>query len=304
MRTDRLYAITVYLMNHGKTSAGELARRFEVSVRTIQRDMDSLCAAGIPIAATAGINGGYELAERFTLNNQIISRQDYSHILTALNGLATATGDRGISDIYEKISPAADGNQTGMILDFSVLQEGNSRFLPLLQTAVSERKAVRFRYTNSKNETKIHTVEPIAVIYRWYAWYLLAYSTEKEDYRTYKLLRMENLETTDLDFTREHGCPEKVLAEHDRNNTFTQTTVTVKCDPDYVMKTAEYLNGRVTKYLDDKKALMELSVVESEQLWIGTLLSLGDHVEIVSPEHIKQRVLDCAEKIISLYRKP
>ena len=50
MRTDRLYAITVYLMNHGKTSAGELARRFEVSVRTIQRDMDSLCAAGIPIA--------------------------------------------------------------------------------------------------------------------------------------------------------------------------------------------------------------------------------------------------------------
>lgn len=304
MRTDRLYAITVYLMNHGKTSAGELARRFEVSVRTIQRDMDSLCAAGIPIAATAGINGGYELAERFTLNNQIISRQDYSYILTALNGLATATGDRGISDIYEKISPAADENQTGIILDFSVLQEGNSRFLPLLQTAVSERKAVRFRYTNSKNETKIHTVEPIAVIYRWYAWYLLAYSTEKEDYRTYKLLRMENLETTDLDFTREHGCPEKVLAEHDRNNTFTQTTVTVKCDPDYVMKTAEYLNGRVTKYLDDKKVLMELSVVESEQLWIGTLLSLGDHVEIVSPEHIKQRVLDCAEKIISLYRKP
>ena len=304
MRADRLYAITVYLMNHGKTSAGELAHRFEVSVRTIQRDMDSLCAAGIPIAAMTGINGGYELAERFTLNNQIISRQDYSHILTALNGLATATGDRGISDIYEKISTAADKNQTGIILDFSVLQEGNSRFLPLLQTAVSERKAVRFRYTNSRNEARIHTVEPIAVIYRWYAWYLLAYSTEKEDYRTYKLLRMENLETTDLDFTREHACPEKVLAEHDRNNTFTQTTVTVKCDPDYVMKTAEYLNGRVTKYLDDKKALMELSVVESEQLWIGTLLSLGDHVEIISPEHIKQRVLDCAEKIISLYRKP
>ena len=197
MRTDRLYAITVYLMNHGKTSAGELARRFEVSVRTIQRDMDSLCAAGIPIAATAGINGGYELAERFTLNNQIISRQDYSYILTALNGLATATGDRGISDIYEKISPAADENQTGIILDFSVLQEGNSRFLPLLQTAVSERKAVRFRYTNSKNETKIHTVEPIAVIYRWYAWYLLAYSkrrtTEPISSSGWKTLRQRTL---------------------------------------------------------------------------------------------------------------
>ena len=78
----------------------------------------------------------------------------------------------------------------------------------------------------------------------------------------------------------------------------------MKCDPDYVMKTAEYLNGRVTKYLDDKKAMMELYVVESEQLWIGTLLSMGDHVEIISPEHIKQRVLDCAEKVLSLYRKP
>lgn len=70
MKADRLYAITVYLLNHGKIPASELAKKFEVSVRTIQRDIDSLCAAGIPIVAESGVNGGYYLTETFKMNAQ------------------------------------------------------------------------------------------------------------------------------------------------------------------------------------------------------------------------------------------
>ena len=116
MKVDRLYAITVFLMNHGRTSAKDLAKHFEVSIRTIQRDIDSLCSAGIPVVAITGINGGYELTKRFTLNNQIISQKDYSYILTALNGLSSATNNPEISNIYEKIISLTDENDVGMIL--------------------------------------------------------------------------------------------------------------------------------------------------------------------------------------------
>ena len=116
MKSERLYAITVFLMNHGRTSAKELASRFEVSVRTIQRDIDSLCAAGIPVVAFTGTTGGYELTERFTLCNHVVSQDDYTYILTALNGLSSATGDPKVSNISERIVSFLDKPDIGTIL--------------------------------------------------------------------------------------------------------------------------------------------------------------------------------------------
>ena len=93
MKTERLYAITMYLLNHGRTSASELAKHFEVSVRTIQRDVDSLCLAGIPVVSVAGASGGYEISDRFKLDKQVTTLDDQSYILTALKGLVSATND-------------------------------------------------------------------------------------------------------------------------------------------------------------------------------------------------------------------
>lgn len=91
MKTDRLYALTLYLLNHGKASATELAKHFEVSVRTIQRDIDALCKAGIPICAFTGTNGRYEIINDFKMNNQLATKDEYAYIATAINGLKTVT---------------------------------------------------------------------------------------------------------------------------------------------------------------------------------------------------------------------
>ena len=91
MKTERLYAITVYLLNHGRTSARRLADHFEVSLRTIQRDMDSLYLAGVPVTACAGAEGGYEIAEQFRLGHQLATLDDSAYILTVLRGLVSAT---------------------------------------------------------------------------------------------------------------------------------------------------------------------------------------------------------------------
>lgn len=121
MKTDRLYALTLYLLNHGKSSASELAKYFEVSVRTIQRDIDALCQAGIPICAFNGVNGGYEILSDFKMSNQLASEDEYAYIATAINGLNTVTNNSVANDIYEKIIAISKNSNTGMILDFSVL---------------------------------------------------------------------------------------------------------------------------------------------------------------------------------------
>ena len=116
MKTERLYAITVYLLNHGRTSASELAKHFEVSLRTIQRDIDSLCLAGIPVIAVAGAAGGYEISDRFELNKEYATADDYSRILIALQGLASVTSDPKVKYTAEKIARVSKPEDQGIVL--------------------------------------------------------------------------------------------------------------------------------------------------------------------------------------------
>lgn len=303
MKIDRLYAIMVYLLNHGRTSAGELAKKFEVSVRTIQRDIDSLCLAGILITALPGAAGGYELSERFQLDRHIATADDYSYILTAMQGLLSATNDRKAEATLEKIAAMSKPDDMGMILDFSVLREGDETLLQTLQSAVLLKRVVRFSYTNNNRETRIHSVEPIAVVYRWYGWYLLAYSTVKQDYRTYKLVRMSDVEITDQPFTKQHESANEILKNADKTDSRNYISVTVKCKMEAKARAIEYLNGKIMEEHENGDVLMELTVVENEQFWFGTLLSLGDAVEVIAPKEIRSRLVDAAEKIVSLYHK-
>ncbi len=302
MKIERLYAITVYLLNHGRTSANELAKYFEVSVRTIQRDIDSLCLSGIPIVSVAGAAGGYEISEQFSLDKDLATSNDYSYILTALRGLVSATDDRNVKHTLEKISHISKQNDAHIILDFSVLREGEQATLQALQTAIAQKRVVDFTYTNNNNETRTHSVEPIAVLYRWYSWYLLAYSKVKNDYRCYKLVRIRDLKITDKPFTKEHRTPDIILKESDKTGSRQYTDVYIECKERARSKVQEYLRGIIIKDLPDGDALMKLTVVENEQLWIGTLLSLGDDVKVIAPIQIRRRLFEAASKIVSLYK--
>lgn len=245
MKTDRLYALTLYLINHGQTSATVLARHFEVSVRTIQRDIDSLCCAGIPVIASTGSNGGYSIARNFKMDQHILSKNEFSYMLTALQGLSSVTNDSQMKEVYEKVLSLSDQkNESGIVLDFSVLKEGDEVLLKSLQTAVRNKHVVEFTYTNNKGETRAHRVEPVAVIYRWYAWYLLGYSIEKKDYRMYKLVRMEDAHITEITFSREHLPAEQILEESNRNSgEYGETTrIRLRCRSIAISKMREYLN--------------------------------------------------------------
>lgn len=305
MKTDRLYALTLYLLNHGKTSASELAKHFEVSVRTIQRDIDALCQAGVPICAFTGTNGGYEILQDFKMNNQLASEDEYACIATAINGLKTVTNNPVADDIYEKITAISKNNNTGMILDFSVLREGDEKLLQMLQSAVKNKRVVKFTYTNNSGETREYCVEPIAVVYKWYAWYMLAYNPAKQDYRTYKLVRMEAVRTTEDKFSKEHMSAEEIL--NDCNKSYQgkgiSTKVRMRCRGNAVHRIKEYLNGQLIETFEDGTALMEIHVVENEQWWIGVVLSQGNEVEVIEPEHIKTRIIECAKAILFLYEK-
>ena len=151
--------------------------------------------------------------------------------------------------------------------------------------------------------TRSHSVEPVAVMYRWYAWYLLAYSRAKDDYRTYKLVRMRDLKLMDDSFSKEHESASVILERADRTDSRRYLSVLVKCKDAARLRAMEYLRGVVVSELPDGGVLVRLTVVENEQLWFGTLLSMGDEIEVIEPEELRARLADTSEKILSLYKK-
>lgn len=305
MKIDRLLGITIYLLNHKKASAKILANKFEVSIRTIQRDIEALCQTGIPVASSVGVDGGYEILDNFKIDKQIAGENDYAYIISALQGLASAYKSSSVEITIEKIKSVFSSNtmDSNMVLDFSVLREHGdvNKHLKVLENAIEKKCVVTFEYTNVNNLTTTKEVEPITVTYKWYAWYLLAYSQEKEDYRLYKILRMKNLKQTNKEIVRIHEAADILLKKNDEQDTRKYIDIKLFCKCEIRMKAIEYLNGNIELEYENGDFIMNLHVPENEQFWFGTILSFGNFVRVIKPEDLKQRICAKCIEILNLY---
>lgn len=173
MKTERLLGIVTYLLNHEQAPASRLAERFEVSMRTIQRDIEALGLAGIPVTAVQGAKGGYRLADGWRMTGQLASAGDFALLLTAVKGLASGLPDSGLDGVLEKLTAIAPPASLGgeLQVDLGVMREDDciTQSMSLLRQATQARRTVCFLYTDGEGRVSARLVEPLAVIYRWYA---------------------------------------------------------------------------------------------------------------------------------------
>lgn len=305
MKIDRLYGITIYLLNHKKANAKELAEKFEVSKRTIQRDIDTLCRAGIPIRSTLGIDGGYEIIDTFKLNSHMVQNDDYSFILTALKGLSSAYENPKITNTIEKIKTLYkdQDSEFNVDLDFSVLKENEEvcEKLKIFNSAIVKKHRVSFIYTNAENTQSIKEVEPVELTYKWYSWYLVAYSLKKEEYRIYKLVRMNQIQIKEEKFLSEHESLDILLRKLNENDKRKYVDIKLLCKSDIKVKVLEYLNGNIQKEFENGDFIINLHVPENEHFWFSNILGLGNKIKILQPEYIKDKVCKICREILLQY---
>jgi predicted DNA-binding transcriptional regulator YafY len=305
MKTDRLLGIIIYLLNHKKVNAKTLSKKYEVSIRTIRRDMDSLCMAGIPIISTYGSDGGYEIAESFQMERQLAGKDDYTYIISALSGFLSAYRNHNLEETLEKIRAVSTSKKKeNIILDFGVLREQQNvnQYITKLEKAITSKQIVNFKYTSSSGSCKEQQVEPISVVYKWYSWYLLGYCVDKEDYRLYKLIRMENLYETNQSQRKEHPLPEEIMKKQEQNDVRRHLEIKLQCNATARMKVLEYLNGIEEQELEDGSYLMRLHVPEGEHFWLATLIALGNSVTILEPMEVKESLKNKCMEILEIYK--
>ena len=297
MQESRLFKIVYHLLDKGQATAPELAEKFEVSVRTIYRDIGALSGAGIPIYAEAGRNGGIHLMNDFVLDKAVLSEEEKQEILTALQSI-NFTKNISSSQTLQKLSAIFNlSSENWLEVDFSRWGNkgtDNEKF-ELLKSAVIHQKCVKITYANSYGTISERIVQPLKMSYKSMSWYLKAYCTEKQDYRIFKLTRIIDLEVL-ADGFRKSSFPELDEAPGQTYNTiilgFPQNMAYRVYD--------EFDKTRVSRR-ENGDLIVSVDMPEDEWL-IGYLLSFGTQVDIIEPAYLKEIVAKQAKKIYEKYK--
>lgn len=198
MKISRLFEIVYILLDKKTVTAKELASHFEVSVRTIYRDIDTLSSSGIPVYTSQGKGGGIALLEDFVLNKSVLSEQEQQQILIALQNLS-ATQYPDLDDMLSRLSSLFQQKNNHWIeVDFSPWgsNEEHKEKFNLLRLAITESRVIKFAYFNSAGVKSLRHAEPVQLVFKHRAWYLIAYQLEKKAYRTFKVTRINDVEMT------------------------------------------------------------------------------------------------------------
>ncbi|WMJ88358.1 helix-turn-helix transcriptional regulator [Anaerocolumna sp. MB42-C2] len=304
MKIDRLLGITIYLLNHGVVSARVLAEEFEVSIRTILRDMETLSLSGIPITSLYGTGGGYKILDNYKLDSKLMDEEDYSYILTALQGFQSGYNQKGVRDTFEKILHNTSDKEIkqNIFMDLTVCHEGNymDDYLKCIEKSITDKNCIQFTYTNSNNQTSAKEVEPIALQYKWYAWYLLAYCHMSKNYRWYKLIRMRELVETNIPFSREHEAAEQLIKRIEAEDNQSYITIKLKCKNEVKIPVQEYLRGVILEE-NDNFFILQLQEPTQERMWFSLLMGFGKDIEVLEPDILKERMKTVARGLYDLY---
>ncbi len=304
MKIDRILAIIIYLINHDNVSANYLAERFHVSVRTIQRDIVSISSIGIPIYSESGKYGGYSILPTYKMKNSDIRSDEQQMIRKALESLATSYTSDTLKSLIEKYNAIIEkeGGQK-VFWDFGVTKENRQvqDMNRLLEQAIEERKYIRFDYRNANGGKSKPSVEPLAIHYKWYAWYLFAYSEEKKQYRTFKIARMQNLKISDNTSRMEHGDIKELMENSEQSYYQTCIRIEVQFANEEIGLITEYFPSCPVEQFTEIISRIFIDVPARERLWKALLLSFGDKVRVIGPEEYKEELIETAQKFLSNY---
>lgn len=193
MKLDRLIGILSILLQRDKVTMPDLAETFEVSRRTISRDIDALARAGIPISAAQGAGGGVSIMSGYRIDRTLLSSSELQAILAGLRSLDSVSGTNQYGLLMEKLASPDVLASGHVLIDLGAwYKRPLSLKIELLQKAIALGQSVMFHYYSPDGETD-RTVEPYYIVFQWGAWYLSAWCLKRQGYRLFKLNRMTKL---------------------------------------------------------------------------------------------------------------
>ncbi len=300
MKIDRLIGILYVLLQEEKTTAPELAERFEVSRRTINRDIEDLCKAGIPIQTAQGSGGGISIMDGYRMDRTILTSKDMQMILAGLRSLDSVSGGSYYGQLMEKIQAGSSefvNGRDSILIDLSSWhRESLAPKIETIQDAIGLKKTIRFMYYSPDGDME-REIEPYYLIFKWTSWYIYGYCLLRKDFRLFKLNRMDSImHVAFYDGNREVPMPdlssEKVFPAKSR--------VKALFDPLMKWQLVEEFGVDSFTEQDDGSLLFEHEYADDEEL-LSWMLSCRDKVTVLEPERIREKLYQITSEIAQRY---
>lgn len=292
MPDSRLFKILYYLLDREHATAPELAAEFEVSPRTIYRDVEALSSAGIPIYTEPGRNGGIYLLQDFILDRAVLSENEKQEVLTALQSIS-ATGYIGGKEMLTKLSALFHINTRNWLeVDFSRWGKcacDNSKF-DILKTAVIQCKEIKIVYENTNSERSTRIIQPLKISYKSKEWYLKAFCKEKQDFRIFKLNRILGLKLLENTFVPRPYPEEKNSDQQPYHQ------IALLFSKEIAYRVYDEFDGTEIECQKNGDLVVHAEMPVDPWL-IGYLLSFGTQVEIIEPKYLKNVLAAQAQEI-------
>ena len=300
MKTDRLIGILSVLLQEEQTTAPKLAEMFEVSRRTINRDIESLCMAGIPIQTLQGTGGGIRIMDGYRVDRTILTSKDMRMIMAGLRSLDSVSGSRYYSQLMEKLQAGSSEFLVGrdsILIDLSSwYKDSLAPKTETIQNAIEDARLIQFRYYSPSGE-QVRRIEPYYLIFRWSSWYLYGWCTDRNDYRLFKLNRMDQIQEIDQRYERREAplpdlSDEKIFPGGIR--------VKALFDRDQEWRLAEEFGPDSVTEIEDGKLLFTADYTDLDNL-VTWLMTFKDKAEVLEPPEARERIAAAVKRMSAIY---
>ncbi len=300
MKISRLIGIIATLQQRQIVTIAYLAEKFEVSRRTISRDIEDICKAGIPIVTTQGHSGGVALMEGFSFDTTVFTEQELTAIFTGLKTLDSVSNSSSAKQLAQKIGGESVFSLSGgMMIDLSSFYKRDlAHKIEQIQRAIREKRVITFHYYYEKGEAD-KAVEPYSIVFKWSSWYIFGFCQERQDFRLYKLRRLWDLCVTDKPFV-----PREILEQKKQfgSHLADDYIVTAIYDVSVKYRLVEEYGPTSFTVMEDGRLYTQWGYTNLEEI-LRWILSFGEKVTVVDPPELVARVRAEAEKICRKYRE-
>ena len=308
MKIDRLVSIIMILLDKKRIGAQELAAMFEVSKRTIYRDVDTINMAGIPVRGAAGVGGGFEIVGKYKIDNKVFSTADLSAILMGLSSISNMIRGDELVNALAKVKSFIPADKAKDIelksnqiyIDLSPwMGNGNIQpYLEIIKTALRESRVLSFDYADRYGNKTARTAEPYQLVLKSSHWYWQGYCHKRNDFRLFKLSRTSNLQIQDEFFTPRDA--EKPQLDFTDMLAAMQTKIKIRIHKSVMDRVLDYCPYEHFFPDGDEYFIVGFPFMENEYYY-NILFSFGDKCECVEPLHIRTEMKRRIHDIAAIY---
>lgn len=303
MKYEIMIRILFDLLSKSVVSASYLAKKYEVTTRTVYRYIDSLSLAGVPVEPIRGQAGGYKISDHFKITTGFLTSKEYEVVLSTLTAICNEVGDKDLESAIDKLKSVK--RNTGINIKAGNLvidagpwsgTTGYKEKLSALSDATDDSVLVNIIYHDRSGDISERVIEPHTIAFKEGMWYVYAYCSKREDFRFFKVSRIAGFAVTDIHFNRREvqALPFDGWYENSSN-----ITVEFSISPSVVSDVEEWLG--VENVISSGDGFYAKVSIPDDGGLISKITSFGKGIKVVSPQSLIDRIKENVAQIIDNY---